>query len=106
MGCDIVGVVEDNTIKSIYASADGYVSQGKLCIKGKYVITSYSIHYTKLYDVGLQSLTGKDGSSAILVDHNTFVMVSVVSMLAGTMMLMWIGEQITQSGIGNSYNFV
>ncbi len=36
VGCDIVGVVEDNTIKSIYASADGYVSQGKLCIKGKY----------------------------------------------------------------------
>ncbi len=36
VGCDIVGVVENNTIKSIYASPDGYVSQGKLCIKGKY----------------------------------------------------------------------
>ncbi len=36
VGCDIVGVVEDNEIKKIYASADGYVSQGKLCIKGKY----------------------------------------------------------------------
>jgi len=36
VGCDIVGVVEENKIKKIYASADGYVSQGKLCIKGKY----------------------------------------------------------------------
>ncbi len=36
VGCDIVGVVENNEISKIYASPDGYVSQGKLCIKGKY----------------------------------------------------------------------
>jgi formate dehydrogenase major subunit len=36
VGCDIVAQVEDNTIQKIFASADGYVSQGKLCIKGKY----------------------------------------------------------------------
>ncbi len=36
VGCDIVAQVEDNTIQKIFASPDGYVSQGKLCIKGKY----------------------------------------------------------------------
>ena len=36
VGCDIVARVEDNTIQKIFASPDGYVSQGKLCIKGKY----------------------------------------------------------------------
>ncbi len=56
--------------------------------------------------IGLQSMTGKDGSSAILMDHGTFVMVAAVSMLAGTMMLMWIGEQITQSGIGNGISLI
>jgi preprotein translocase subunit SecY len=56
--------------------------------------------------VGLQSLTGKDGSSAILIDQNTFILVAAVSMLAGTMMLMWIGEQITQSGIGNGISLI
>ncbi len=56
--------------------------------------------------IGLQSMTGKDGSSAILMDHNTFIMVSAISMLAGTMMLMWIGEQITQSGIGNGISLI
>ncbi len=56
--------------------------------------------------IGLQSMTGKDGGSAILMDHNTFVMVSAISMLAGTMMLMWIGEQITQSGIGNGISLI
>ena len=36
VGCDIVGVVENNRIVKVYADTDGVVSQGKLCIKGKY----------------------------------------------------------------------
>ncbi len=36
VGCDITGVVEDNRIVKVYAQKDGVVSQGKLCIKGKY----------------------------------------------------------------------
>jgi formate dehydrogenase major subunit len=36
VGCDIVGVVQEQEIKKIYAKKDGVVSQGKLCIKGKY----------------------------------------------------------------------
>ena len=36
VGCDITGVVEGNRITKVYAQNDGVVSQGKLCIKGKY----------------------------------------------------------------------
>ncbi len=36
VGCDITGVVEENKIVKVYAQKDGVVSQGKLCIKGKY----------------------------------------------------------------------
>lgn len=36
VGCDITAVIENNTIQKIYAQKDGVVSQGKLCIKGKY----------------------------------------------------------------------
>lgn len=56
--------------------------------------------------IGLQSLTGRDGSSAIMLEMNTFIAVAAVSMLAGTMMLMWIGEQITQKGIGNGISLI
>jgi preprotein translocase subunit SecY len=56
--------------------------------------------------IGLQSLTGKNGASAILLDTDTFVAVAAASMLAGTMMLMWIGEQITQKGIGNGISLI
>ena len=56
--------------------------------------------------VGLQSLSGPHGTSAILVDHTTFVTLAAISMLAGTMLLMWIGEQITQNGIGNGISLI
>ena len=36
VGCDIAANVKDNKIESIFAHKDGVVSQGKLCIKGKY----------------------------------------------------------------------
>ena len=56
--------------------------------------------------MGLNSLTGSAGQHAIMIDTDTFVAVSAISMLAGTMMLMWIGEQITQRGIGNGISLI
>ncbi len=56
--------------------------------------------------MGLNSLTGTAGQSAIMIDMDTFVAVATISMVAGTMMLMWIGEQITQRGIGNGISLI
>ena len=55
--------------------------------------------------IGLKALEESHGS-AILIDMNTFIVISVFSMLAGTMMLMWIGEQITQKGVGNGISLI
>ncbi len=56
--------------------------------------------------IGLHSLTGKGGESAIMIDMQTFVVIAAISMLAGTMILVWIGEQITQRGIGNGISLI
>ncbi|EJF06391.1 preprotein translocase, SecY subunit [Thiovulum sp. ES] len=56
--------------------------------------------------MGLQSLTGQGGKSAIMVDINTFILIASASMLTGTMLLMWIGERITQRGIGNGISLI
>jgi preprotein translocase subunit SecY len=55
--------------------------------------------------VGLQSLS-QGGESAIMIDLPKFVAISAVSMLAGTMLLMWLGEQITKRGIGNGISLI
>lgn len=56
--------------------------------------------------IGLQSLTGSTGSSAVMIDPTLFTIITVMSMVTGTMLLMWIGERITQSGIGNGISLI
>ena len=56
--------------------------------------------------VGLGSITGRAGESAIMIDMTTFTAIAAASMLTGTMLLMWIGEQITQRGIGNGISLI
>ena len=56
--------------------------------------------------IGLQSLSGRGAEQAIMIDMNLFIAISAVSMLTGTMLLMWIGEQITQRGIGNGISLI
>jgi len=51
--------------------------------------------------VGLQHMDG-----AVLIDPVTFTILTTVSMLTGTMLLMWIGERITQNGIGNGISLI
>ncbi len=55
--------------------------------------------------IGLQSIN-QGGESAIMIDMNLFIGIAAISMLTGTMMLMWIGEQITQRGIGNGISLI
>ncbi|ACZ12964.1 preprotein translocase subunit SecY [Sulfurospirillum deleyianum] len=56
--------------------------------------------------VGLGGMTGRSGESAIMLDMTTFSAIAAASMLTGTMLLMWIGEQITQRGIGNGISLI
>jgi len=56
--------------------------------------------------IGLQSMTGRAGESAVMIDSSTFMILTTFSMLTGTMLLMWIGEQITQKGIGNGISLI
>ncbi|CBG40293.1 preprotein translocase subunit SecY [Helicobacter mustelae] len=49
---------------------------------------------------------GNGANGAIMIDMQIFIVLSVFSMLTGTMLLMWIGEQITQRGIGNGISLI
>lgn len=64
------------------------------------VVQSIGVSY------GLQSLHGKAGEAAIMINPSMFTALSAISMLAGTMLLMWIGEQITQKGVGNGISLI
>jgi preprotein translocase subunit SecY len=56
--------------------------------------------------IGLTHLTGRAGEPAVMIDTTTFVFLTAFSMLGGTMLLVWIGEQITERGVGNGISLI
>jgi preprotein translocase subunit SecY len=56
--------------------------------------------------MGLLSMTGRGGESAVNIDSTSFVVLTSLSMTVGTMLLVWIGEQITERGVGNGISLI
>ena len=76
------------------------------------------VHYTKLLTVlitivqgygiaiGLMSLANADGSSAVVISKSAFIFSTVVSLVGGTMFIVWLGDQITSRGGGNGSSLI
>jgi preprotein translocase subunit SecY len=56
--------------------------------------------------VGLESWGASAGASAVLDPGWFFRISTIISLLGGTMFLMWLGEQITSRGIGNGISLI
>ncbi|GAD18981.1 preprotein translocase subunit SecY [Helicobacter fennelliae] len=71
----------------------------------RYVTIFITIVQAISVSFGLRSI-GNGINGAILIDMKEFLVISVFAMLTGTMLLMWIGEQITQRGVGNGISLI
>ena len=56
--------------------------------------------------VGLEALSATNGVQAVIEPGMTFRIAAVISLIGGTMFLMWLGEQITSRGIGNGVSLI
>lgn len=56
--------------------------------------------------IGLQSMTGPAGEPVVPIAGYGFVLMTVITLTAGTAFIMWIGEQITERGIGNGISLI
>lgn len=56
--------------------------------------------------VGLQSMRGPAGELVVPDQGMGFVLMTVVTLTAGTAFIMWLGEQVTERGIGNGISLV
>src|SRR5688572_18064994 len=68
--------------------------------------------YTRYGTVGLCAVqgyfvaVGLEGYGAVIDPGMTFRITAVISLIGGTMFLMWLGEQITSRGIGNGVSLI
>ncbi len=56
--------------------------------------------------VGLETWGADQGMSAVVEPGMLFRVSAVISLIGGTMFLMWLGEQITSRGIGNGVSLI
>ena len=76
---------------------------------GRRKITQYTRYGTLALAVaqGLFIAIGLESSPRLVVDPGfTFRLTAVVSLVAGTMFLMWLGEQVTERGLGNGISIL
>ncbi len=56
--------------------------------------------------VGLEGMTGPGGESVVIHHGWAFRLITVITLTAGTAFIMWLGEQITERGVGNGISLI
>jgi preprotein translocase subunit SecY len=81
-------------------------NQGEI---GRKKITQYTRYGTVLLATvqGFGVAVGLENSGSVVIDPGFyFKITTVITLVAGTIFLMWLGEQITQRGIGNGISLI
>jgi len=84
---------------------EGQSGQTKLNQYTRYLTVVIAMFQSYGIAVGLESMHGQFGA-AVVSPGMFFRLSCVVSLVGGTMFLMWIGEQITARGIGNGTSLI
>ena len=81
------------------------IQYGRYLTVGLCVIQGYAMAAVLLRPeaLGLQVL---EGETIVTMSRVPFLLLAVLTMTTGTMMLMWLGEQITARGIGNGISLI
>ena len=81
---------------------------------GRKKITQYTRYGTVLITliqgfgiaVGLESMASPTGAPVVIAAGWGFRLMTIVTLTAGTIFLMWLGEQLTERGIGNGISMI
>ena len=56
--------------------------------------------------VGMENMSGPGGASVVMDPGWSFRLMTMISLTSGTAFIMWLGEQITERGIGNGISLI
>ena len=84
----------------------GETGRKKLNQYTRYLTVAITLVQGYLAVKGLESQSSRQGIEAVVQPGLLFEMAGTVSLVGGTLFLMWIGEQITSRGIGNGVSLI
>ena len=81
---------------------------------GRRKITQYTRYGTVLLSLiqgfgiayGLQQMAGPSGAPIVLQPGLAFILMTMITLTSGTAFIMWLGETITEKGIGNGISLI
>ena len=75
---------------------------------GRRKITQYTRYGTVVLSLfqAIAAATALQNSGVVLNPGSAFVLTAAVTLVTGTMFLMWLGEQITERGVGNGISMI
>ncbi|HYX47447.1 MAG TPA: preprotein translocase subunit SecY [Sphingomicrobium sp.] len=85
---------------------EGETGRKKLNQYTRYLTVAITLVQGYLAVKGLESQSVKQGIQAVVQPGILFELAGTVSLIGGTLFLMWIGEQITSRGIGNGVSLI
>ncbi|MDP9086533.1 MAG: preprotein translocase subunit SecY, partial [Pseudomonadota bacterium] len=85
---------------------EGETGRKKLNQYTRYLTVLLTIVQGYLIATGLEGLGAKQGIAAVVDPGMLFRVAATISLVGGTLFLMWIGEQITSRGIGNGVSLI
>ena len=85
---------------------EGETGRKKLNQYTRYLTVAITLVQGYLAVRGLESQSIRQGISAVVMPGLLFEIAGTVSLVGGTLFLMWIGEQITSRGIGNGVSLI
>ncbi len=92
---------------SMYKSLENLKKDGEY---GRAKINQYTRYLTIFLaffqSIGVYYALSNPSNSAFVSDSSIFMLTTIVSLVGGTVILMWFGERITSSGIGNGISLI
>ena len=88
------------------AKEEGQAGRRKITQYTRYLTVLITLVQGLFISIGLESMTSPDGTPIVLNAGWHFRMVTMATFTAGSMLVMWLGEQITERGIGNGISII
>ena len=81
---------------------------------GRHQITKYtrygtvglSLIQSLFISVGLEGMSGPGGEAIVMIPGWQFKIMTIITLTSGTAFIMWLGEQMTERGIGNGISLI
>ncbi len=87
-------------------SKEGESGRRKITQYTRYGTVALSLIQSLFISVGLEGMSGPGGEAIVIFPGWQFKLMTIITLTSGTAFIMWLGEQMTERGIGNGISLI